>query len=279
MKRFTVFFMMFAAFSFSYSQVSSSGSKVNFFNEDFETFSIPGNMHGWTYVQTNALHTWVVSSVGGHDGSNYIRIYPDYSLGLQDEWLYTGYIDLTGTVHPTFSFWWSGDREHSLYPHNNVNFSIHVRPNDGAGWTNIFYEEMDTNSWQQFTWKQEVIDLPASCINSPTVKIAFFLYGQDGGEFGFDDVIVEDIWLGIEEMNKKFQINVYPNPVSDVVYIHAQQNLGQVDVFNSTGTVVLRKFIGNCDGNIDVSGLSEGLYIIGAITPGGYMKSRIKIIR
>jgi len=133
MKKSTIFLMLLLACAVSYSQVSSSGSKVNFFYEDFETFEIPNNMHGWSYVQTNAMQTWVVGSVGAHSGSKFIRIYPDFSLGLQDEWLITGYIDLTGTVHPTLSFWWSGDRYHSLPPHNNVNFTVHVRPNDGAG--------------------------------------------------------------------------------------------------------------------------------------------------
>jgi len=111
------------------------------------------------------------------------------------------------------------------------------------------------------------------------VKIAFQLNGHDGVEFGFDDVVVEDTWVGIEDVNKKIKINVYPNPVSNFVYIIAPQNLGQVDVFNATGALVLSKFIGNCKGSIDVSGLSEGLYIIGASTACSYINSRISIIR
>jgi len=138
---------------------------------------------------------------------------------------------------------------------------------------------MDTNSWQHYTWKQEVIDLPANCINAATVKIAFVLYGTDGGEFGFDDVVVEDNWMGIEDINSNLKINVYPNPVSDVVYFHAPQVLGNVCVFNSTGAIVLSKYVGTTDGSIDVSGLSEGIYVLGATTPDGYMKSKISIVR
>lgn len=94
MKKFTIVFMLVMASAYAYSQVSPSGAKVNLFYEDFETFAIPGNMHGWSYIQTNATQTWVVSSVGGHDGSQYIRIFPDNTLGQQNEWLITGYINL-----------------------------------------------------------------------------------------------------------------------------------------------------------------------------------------
>lgn len=280
MKKVTIFIMLFSSYFLSYSQVSSSDSKINLFYEDFESFDIPGNMHGWTQTQTNAWQTWVVGTVGAHSGSQYIRIYPDITEGIQNEFLTTGYIDLTGTVQPTLSFWWSGDRYHSLPPHNNVNFSVHARPDDGAGWTNVFNEEFDTTSWQQFTWKQEIIILPASLINTAYAKIAFQLNAvYTGGEFAFDDVVVEDNLMGIDEINNNIKINVYPNPVSNVVYFHAPQTLGQVDVFNSTGALVLSKFIGAADGSIDVSELSEGIYIIGATTPIGYMKSRINIIR
>jgi hypothetical protein len=280
MKKFTILFLLVVAYSFSFSQVSSSSKKINLFYEDFETFAIPGSMHGWTQTQTNTMQTWVVGTIGAHGGSQYIRIYPDIALGSQDEWLTTGYIDLTGTVHPVLSFWWSGDRYHSLPPTNNVNFLVHARPNDGAGWTNVFNEEFDTTSWQQFTWKQEIIDLPSSFNNSPSAKIAFQLYAINlGGEFGFDDVVIEDSWMGIEDINKNVKINVYPNPVSNIVYMHAPQKLGQVDIFNVNGAVVLSKFVGTSDGSIDVSGLSEGLYFIGATTPEGYLKSRINIVR
>lgn len=279
MKKIVILFFLLTAYSTSYSQVFSSGAKINYFIEDFETFAIPGNMYGWSHNQTNALHTWTVGTSGAHSGSQFIRINSDVTSGYMEEWLITGYINLSGTVRPTISFWWFGDRYLSLPPNNNVNFTVHVRPNDGTGWTNIFNEHFDTNSWQHNSWKQETFVLPASCINSPTVKIAFLLTGQNGGEFGFDDVVVEDNSVGIEDVNKKLKINVYPNPVTNFVHIHAPQNLGQVDIFNATGSLVLSKFVGKCDGSIDVSGLAEGLYIIGASTPHGYISSRISIIR
>jgi len=279
MKKITLCFLLISATVLGFSQQTTSGLKVNLFYEDFETFAIPGNMHGWNLLQTNLNQTWAVCAVCAHSGSQYIRINPDFAMGMQDEWLITGYINLTGTVHPTFSFWWSGDRYHSLPPNNNVNFTVHSRPDDGSGWTNIFNEEMDTNSWQQFTWKQEIIDLPPNCINAATVKIAFFLYGQNGGEFGFDDVVVEDNYLGTGSTMDNMSINIYPNPVSDVVYIHTAQKPGRVDLFNATGQIVLSKHIGGTDGSIDVSGLSEGIYILGATTPDGYMKSKISIVR
>ncbi len=63
-----------------------------------------------------------------------------------------------------------------------------------------------------------------------------------------------------DQLNKYNPINVYPNPVSDVLYLKTSRILDQASIYNSLGQEV--RTISKPNGQLNVSGLSEGVYIL-----------------
>lgn len=271
MKKLYVFaFLLLATVTgFSQSTVSSStslkeqqGAKVSFLSEDFETFSIPGNMFGWTQIQTNTIQTWVLGTVGAYEGSQYIRIYPDYTPATQDEWITSPNLDLTGTIQPQISFWWSALKSSALPPSDNYDFTVLTSVNGGS-WTTLWNEETDTNSWVTYTWKMETLNLPANCINSSDVRIAFWYYGYNGGECGFDYVQVFDDAMGIADQQiDGVKLNIYPNPASDYLILESSEKINAINLYNNFGTLVLSKTINDNNATIEIGGLVDGFYFV-----------------
>lgn len=96
-------------------------------------------------------------------------------------------------------------------------------------------------------------------------------FDQDGeqllnvDDFDFDGDI--DCWSegcswGVE--NETINAKVFPNPTKDVVYIElTDMEAKEIVVYNSTGQIVMQLKASNDKLEIDVSGLSDGLYVLG----------------
>jgi hypothetical protein len=85
-----------------------------------------------------------------------------------------------------------------------------------------------------------------------------------------DSIIISIIQaLAVEEINKKFKINIYPNPAADFIefeYLNHQKGKLQVELIDNKGNIIYRKqFIH--DGNrlnerFILSGISKGIYYL-----------------
>ena len=65
--------------------------------------------------------------------------------------------------------------------------------------------------------------------------------------------------------NAQFDSNtfkVYPNPVKDVLNLSYTQNISSVEVFNMLGQQVLAKSVNDTQGQVDMSNLATGAYIV-----------------
>lgn len=83
---------------------------------------------------------------------------------------------------------------------------------------------------------------------------------------------------GIDE-NSRFKLNVYPNPAREKVNIVSQNGiLDNVAVYSSTGSLIYMTSINSDKGEIDVSRLSPGVYIIKVQYSGANMQF-IKVIK
>ncbi|WP_303919973.1 S8 family serine peptidase [Draconibacterium sediminis] len=75
----------------------------------------------------------------------------------------------------------------------------------------------------------------------------------------------------IDDLNDKPEINVYPNPATELIHISGLENTGKqtVRIFNSQGAVVYSKVLNELNNDIfeyNVSGLTSGTYHIQIIT-------------
>jgi hypothetical protein len=66
--------------------------------------------------------------------------------------------------------------------------------------------------------------------------------------------------VGIDELNSQASIQLYPNPVSDVLRINSDQKIEQIQVIDMLGKTALQ--LNNPSNQISVSDLSTGLYSV-----------------
>lgn len=63
---------------------------------------------------------------------------------------------------------------------------------------------------------------------------------------------------GISEMSNEEGLIIYPNPVNDALYIKSDLNVKSVELFESTGKLI----VASNDGYIDLSNVAKGLYLV-----------------
>jgi hypothetical protein len=69
------------------------------------------------------------------------------------------------------------------------------------------------------------------------------------------------------EANELQQIRVYPNPVSDFIYLDGIEETKSINIYSVNGQLI--KSIERIDQKIDVSDLKDGLYFISVLTTKG----------
>lgn len=113
-------------------------------------------------------------------------------------------------------------------------------------------------------------------------------YSRNGGVFenlnegyytayvtnAYDTIKIENIKLGnpttnIDPQENLTDIKLYPNPTNGIFYISGIS--GRVEVFNIQGIKILDKYIDSENGNIDLSGYSNGFYIVRCNNKRGYL--------
>lgn len=65
---------------------------------------------------------------------------------------------------------------------------------------------------------------------------------------------------GIEEFSTTF--NIYPNPVSDIIFIENDNNIEGISIYTGTGAMVRNEECSDNDLQLNVSDLESGIYII-----------------
>ncbi|MGM0650540.1 MAG: T9SS type A sorting domain-containing protein [Bacteroidota bacterium] len=78
------------------------------------------------------------------------------------------------------------------------------------------------------------------------------------------DVIVDEE-VGIVD-NKNNDLNIYPNPASDIVYIESGDRISKIQMFDLTGRTILRKQVNKTMLDINVNDLPEGHYMLHVTT-------------
>ncbi len=81
--------------------------------------------------------------------------------------------------------------------------------------------------------------------------------------FGFSVGCIKDISNKINETNNNFNVNIYPNPAIDNIYINfIEKQVVKMLVYNIIGDCILQKTLNNNTNDIDISSLKKGIYII-----------------
>lgn len=89
----------------------------------------------------------------------------------------------------------------------------------------------------------------------------------------------KDVTLDIQGHSNQISTNIYPNPVSDMLYIESPEILNkEIEVLDLTGKNIFRKHCNNSLENIDLSHYSQGMYFLIIKDTDGKILNRQKII-
>ena len=82
--------------------------------------------------------------------------------------------------------------------------------------------------------------------------------------------------LGLDSFNK-IGLKYYPNPVTNVINLSAEQNLSSISVYNIMGQNVMDKVLNVSTAQIDMTDLNAGYYFIKVAS--GNENATIKVIK
>lgn len=110
----------------------------------------------------------------------------------------------------------------------------------------------------------------SSCVNQPelvfesdgTTTYIIMVEGYsstDAGNFQLE-ISCESI-LGVDEFDRN-SVVLYPNPVTNVLQISSNVEIGSVAIYSINGMEVLSKKVNNTTGEMDFSNLSSGVYFV-----------------
>lgn len=81
-------------------------------------------------------------------------------------------------------------------------------------------------------------------------------------------VIESDIWgfsantlKNVAVTDADNSVSIYPNPVTDILYINSRQGIQSIDIYNAAGSLVKRADYSNNSG-INVQSLPSGVYVL-----------------
>lgn len=216
------------------------------------------NNMSWTYATGPSTGGYVgaqpASSVA-YEGSKMAN-YPGTSHFFDRTKLVSPVLDLSAVTNPTVSFFY---RNPFWSPDQN--------------WLRIFYRTSDSSPWIQITEFHSDIPSWTSSGNlalpnpSATYQIAIDCETDYGYSTTVDSLTVQGS-LGNDTFARKL-ISYYPNPTEDILHFSSNEIVTEVLVFNFLGQKVMETKVNSNEGQIDLSNLTKGNYIIRASTDVG----------
>lgn len=88
---------------------------------------------------------------------------------------------------------------------------------------------------------------------------------------------ISDITLGLDEFNKGFAINYYPNPVKDKLTLNAQKPIETVAIYNMLGQKVVILSPNAAATEVDISTFKSGIYFVNVSI--GEAQKTVRIIK
>jgi len=99
-------------------------------------------------------------------------------------------------------------------------------------------------------------------------------FNGDGQFFARSMEDLTGVTLSVEDFQKTNNIQLYPNPTTDVFYINTDSN-AQVEVFSILGQKVLQKNIANSNNSVSVDHLKSGVYMVKVTQNGNTITKKL----
>jgi hypothetical protein len=142
-----------------------------------------------------------------------------------------------------------------LYPINNSLWVVNIKSDFGKD--SLAVSLFDKFYHEQFTKYPDAFLIKSLAVNQNKNEI--YLFGIDSNGLVLTKVNSSTFNTSLSELQAKPLVYVYPNPVSQTLYLNLPSQTQKINVYTSLGTLVLTT---NSVNQIDVSTLTNGLYLI-----------------
>lgn len=243
------------------------------FTEDFETSSFPPD--NWTIDNRGTANTWDLSSASAYDQGFYSAYinnlnYNTNPNGAKDA-LITDDYDVSEIGMPNLKF----DLAYCRVNNNRFDSLIVYYSFDcGKNWTSIYRTggvTMATAPDQTSAfiptasqWKTVNLQLP-STVGQNKVRFKFENISSWGNALYLDNINIFGTPISsVKEASVKFDVSVYPNPASDLVFVTLPNvhPFTSIEVYNATGQKIATQAIFQRVIELNTSNYSNGSYFI-----------------
>ncbi len=159
-------------------------------------------------------------------------------------------------------------------------YIINPQQNGNANWVKIYYRYSATGTWNLHMQFQPPLSswyLFTNIGMPPNIyQIAIECENAQGYSTLVDNVVVSnDDLLSVNEITKlsKSSVKYYPNPVKEMLNYSSDEKIEEINIYDGAGKKIQTHSVNANQGNVDVSGLSSGMYIVAGKTGNGEIKT------
>ncbi|MDR6968036.1 plastocyanin [Flavobacterium arsenatis] len=246
-----------------FSFTTPCSPKIPDYDQDFATF-VPECWSragaGTTAPQGAGAGIWVADGFlnVGSTGAIKVNLYDLNRIG----WMISPLFDLSaGNYQVSFDYGvttWNETTTSTMGSDDRV--ELFMSEDNGETWTVVTTFNAASgvsNTLQTFT----------EPIASTSATVKFALFATDGtvNDTQDYDFFIDNFGISTDLAVKDFgtaNFKLYPNPVKDILNLTNTQNISNVEVFNMLGQQVIAKSINATQGQIDMSHLATGTYLV-----------------
>ena len=237
------------------------------YTQDFESATVPNLPSCTSQVNAGTGNLWTVENNPGYGFTTKALRYRWNTTNAANVWFFTQGVNLT-----------AGQQYKISYNYGNAGASFPEKLKVAYGTSNtpaaMVTTLADYTNINQATIQNDLIVFtPAT---DGVYYFGFQAYSAANQFYLIVDNIVVDVNLGTSAFDAS-SFKAYPNPVTNVLNLSYSSEIASVEVFNMLGQKVLVKELNVAQGQIDMSGLNSGNYLV-KVTADGQTKT-IKVIK
>lgn len=212
------------------------------------------NSMAWTFTGSASTGGYLGNGSTAHEGSKFAN-YPADSHNFDKTKLISPVLNLSGYSSPSVSFYY---RNPYWNPDQN--------------WLRVFFRISATDPWVQVAeFHSNVINWTSSGpISFPNTayQIAIECETDYGYSTTVDALTIAATVLSNDEFSRK-TISYYPNPTENILNFSSTEIVSEISVFNVLGQKVMETKVNSTQGQIDISNLASGNYVVQGNTETG----------
>jgi len=251
--------------------------------EGFENITFPDNYNFFT-SNNNGVDDWQIATNAAQSGAkslwfdNYQKGTPGSVVSFE-----SGSFDLS-SLDPSDNLIFTFDYAYKKRESTNDDYlKVYVSGDCGESWAlrksihgSFLSSEISTSPFTPSSteeWENvEITNITSSYFVS-NFRYRFVFESDEGNNIYIDNInIVPESWLGLNKELDLSTIQIYPNPVNDLLNIKLSSPDTQIQLFDATGKSIMVNYSSSTGDNavqLSTAHLAEGLYYISFISPSG----------